>query len=300
MNDPYTALMPDNLRVRSVPRHRTWFRDGRTSVYVDRWGDPNASRRTLFLHGMGGHSGLLAPFAAAVAHQGVHVIVPDLPGFGRTRVPDRAGVRYPHWVETACALARAEQEEFGARIALVGASVGGMLAYDVATRTEAAHTVVATCLLDPRQSAVLRHISHRPWLGALAPRAARLSAGPFANVSLPVRMLSNMGAISNQPELTRAVLRDRSGGGNKVPLGFLRSYLETGPLVEPEHAHGFTLVLAHPERDRWTPVEVSSLFFDRVAAPKELVMLPNAGHLPVEEPGLGRLIETIVEASTPA
>jgi alpha-beta hydrolase superfamily lysophospholipase len=37
------------------------------------------------------------PFAAAAGQRGVHVVVPDLPGYGRTRVPRRGAVRYPDW-----------------------------------------------------------------------------------------------------------------------------------------------------------------------------------------------------------
>jgi alpha-beta hydrolase superfamily lysophospholipase len=43
--------------------------------------------------------------------------------------------------------------------------------------------------------------------------------------------------------------------------------------------------LVHPGADHWTPVELSRTFLDRIAAPKRLVILANAGHYPVEEPG---------------
>ncbi|MBR8740166.1 alpha/beta hydrolase [Nocardiopsis sp. MG754419] len=299
MDDPYTPLMPDSLRGDTPPVQRDRFRDGSTTVHVERWGDPEAERRVLFLHGAGGHAGMLAPYAAAVAARGIHVIVPDLPGYGRTHVADRGALRYEHWVRVAGEMARAEREDLGARITLVGASLGGMLAYDVATRTGAAHTVVATCLLDLRERHARRHISHMPWMGVLAPRLMRPLAGPLARVTLPVRLLTDMRAISNRPELTRVVLRDRLGGGNSVPLGFLRSYLESRPATEPEDAEGFSLVLAHPEEDRWTPVEASLPFFERLAVPTRLVMLPDTGHLPAEEPGVSLLISTIVESATP-
>jgi hypothetical protein len=47
----------------------------------------------------------------------------------------------------------------------VGASLGGMVAYDAATRTRAADHVVVTCLPDPRDPVMRRHITRFPWLG---------------------------------------------------------------------------------------------------------------------------------------
>ncbi|WP_064046551.1 alpha/beta hydrolase [Ralstonia solanacearum] len=49
------------------------------------------------------------------------------------------------------------------------------------------------------------------------------------------------------------------------------------------------LLLAHPGDDRWTGFESSRQFFDRIKGDKELVMLENCGHFPVEEPGITQL-----------
>jgi pimeloyl-ACP methyl ester carboxylesterase len=55
-------------------------------------------------------------------------------------------------------------------------------------------------------------------------------------------------------------------------------------------------VLAHPAVDRWTPTAMSLRFFDRIAAPKELVLLEGAGHYPVEAPGVHQLLDAIEKA----
>ena len=118
----------------------------------------------------------------------------------------------------------------------------------------------------------------------------RSLAGPLAGVLVPMRWLTNMHAMSNEPALVDLVLADRAGGGNRMPLGFLRSFLDSVPAVEPETVTGPKFVLAHPAADSWTPVEISRRFFDRIAAPKELVLLDNAGHYPIEEPGAHQLV----------
>ncbi|MGH3948462.1 MAG: alpha/beta hydrolase [Pseudonocardiaceae bacterium] len=265
------------------------------TVHIERVGEPDAHIRAILLHGAGGNAAALWPFAALAAECGAEVVVPDLPGYGRTRVPHPGAVRYTDWVDLACALTTAEKGADTRPLWLVGASMGGMLAYEAATRTGLADRVVATCLLDPRDPAVRKGVARTPWLGAIARPLLRLAAGPLANVRLPIRWLVNMNAMSNQPDLADLVLRDKRGGGNRVPLGFLLSYLRSAPAVEPETVTEPEFLLAHPAADRWTPVELSARFFNRIAAPKKLVLLEGAGHFPIEEPGIGQLVDVLAE-----
>jgi hypothetical protein len=53
--------------------------------------------------------------------------------------------------------------------------------------------------------------------------------------------------------------------------------------------------LVHPGADRWTPLSLSRAFFDRIAAPKRLVVLDAAGHYPVETPGIHQLADAFAE-----
>jgi alpha-beta hydrolase superfamily lysophospholipase len=294
MHEAYLSMMPTELRVNPVPRRRsTWWRWRDAEIHVERAGDPGAPTRAILLHGAGGHAGALWPYAALAADRGVHVVVPDLPGYGHTRVPRRHAIRYTDWVHLACDLLEAERQAHDGRLLLVGASMGGLLAYDAATRTGAADQLIATCLFDPRDTRARRHIARQPWLGVSAEPVLRAVAGPLAGMSVPMRWLTNMRAIANRPELTDLVLRDPHGGGNHMPLGFLRSFLASAPAVEPEDATGPPLILAHPAEDRWTPIEVSMRFFNRLATPKQLVLLDGAGHYPVELPGARTLTDLI-------
>jgi alpha-beta hydrolase superfamily lysophospholipase len=297
VHDAYLRQLPADLRSGPLPaRSSTWWRHGDSDVHVERIGDPASPRRAVLLHGAGGHAAAMWPFAARAAQRGVHVVVPDLPGYGHTRVPSRRAVRYPDWVALACDLLRAEREAHEGPLLLIGASLGGMVAYDAATRTRAADRVLVTCLPDPRDPVMRRHLTRFPWLGPVARPVLRVVAGPLAEVSIPIRWLTNMRAISNTPELVDIVVRDKHGGAGSLPLGFLRSFLDSAPAVEPEDATGPPFVLAHPALDRWTPTEMSLRFFDRLAAPKELVLLEGAGHFPVEAPGAYQLLEAIDSA----
>jgi len=109
-----------------------------------------------------------------------------------------------------------------------------------------------------------------------------------------MRWVIDMPKVANDPAVARLICEDPIGGGSRLPLRFLSSVFAARPAVEPEDFDLCPVLLAHPAADLWTTVEASRPFFDRIKGPKELVMLENCGHLPVEEPGLSRLEEAVV------
>ena len=88
-------------------------------------------------------------------------------------------------------------------------------------------------------------------------------------------------------------LRDKRSSSFSVYLGFLWSMMESVPAIEPE-TFEIPLLLCHPEKDRWTPERISCLFFDRIRSAKERCTLKNAGHFPIEQPGIAQLEEAVV------
>ncbi len=285
--DRYAGLIrPPSVR---APVASSVWRWDDADVHLLRLGRPDAPVRVVLLHGAGGNAAALRPVAEHVAALGVHVTVPDLPGYGRTRARDRR-VRYGHWQRMTADLLRAEDDD--RPLVLMGASMGGLLAYEAAEVTGLAAAVIATCLLDPRDAAVRARLTWHPLVGQVAGPALRLLAGPLASVRVPVRWVADMRHIANDPDVVRAVLGDPRGGGGRVPLGWMRSFLEVRLAVEPERART-PLVLTHPAEDRWTPVALSRRFLDRVAAPTEVVLLDRCGHFPVEDPGLGQLLAAV-------
>ncbi|MFF0990403.1 alpha/beta fold hydrolase [Kocuria nitroreducens] len=274
-----------------TPRTSSWWSWRGCEVHLEHVGDPDAAVRMLLVHGGGGNAAALWPWAAHLAATGAVVTVPDLPGYGETGVPDPGGVRYPDWQRLLIDLVHAEHD--GRPLVVLGASMGGLLAWDTVAATGLASALVATCLLDPREPAVRARLTRIPLLGRAAVPVLRVAAGPMARVRVPVRWVADMRHVANDPALVAAVLRDRQGGGGRVPLGWMRSYLEASPVLEPEEFTGTPVLLVHPAEDRWTPVGVSRPFYDRIAAPKDLVLLEGCGHFPVEQPGFRQMIEAV-------
>ncbi|WP_423380170.1 hypothetical protein [Burkholderia sp. LMG 32019] len=53
-------------------------------------------------------------------------------------------------------------------------------------------------------------------------------------------------------------------------------------------------ILTQPAADRWTPLHLSEPFLARIhRVPVSVTMLENAGHYPLEQPGLSQMVDAI-------
>ncbi|MBL1076294.1 alpha/beta fold hydrolase [Nocardia sp. 2] len=272
----------------------TWWSWRDRQVHVARAVRPEAAVRVLGIHGGGGHAGIIWPLAALAAEAGVEAMAIDLPLYGDTIEPRPEAVRYRDWVELLCEFVRAEHNTDGRPLILFGASMGGMLAYEIAARTGTVAHVVATCLLDPADPAARRAMVRLPLLGGPAPRLMRSITPILGDVRVPVRWLADMKNMSLDPELSRLCGRDPKGGGVRLPLGFLSDYLDFAH-TPPETFTAAPVTLVHPAADRWTPPELSLRFLARIPERTRAVLLEGCGHFPIEEPGLGQLATTLRE-----
>ncbi|AKS31336.1 alpha/beta hydrolase [Mycolicibacterium goodii] len=288
----YAAFLPAGLRADGIAPSSTWWSWRGHDVHILRAGTPGSRMRVLVLHGAGGHAAALWPIAALAAAEGAEVSVPDLPLYGHTRVPHPGRVRYQDWVECVGDLVRRECANDDRPLVVFGASMGGLLAYEVAARTGQVAHVVATCLLDPADPAARAAAARVPALGRVAPGVLRSVGREPGGLRMPIRWLVKMTAMSGNPELTRLVLRDTRGGGVHIPLGFLGSWMNFDH-TEPERFDAAPVTLVHPGADEWTPPALSIRFLDRISAPTRMVMLQNCGHYPIEEPGLSQLVAAL-------
>ena len=292
------ALLPASLRLGSAEAPlpgEEWLDVGGFRVHLDCWRRPDAPATLVLVHGGGGNGRLLSPFGALAASLGYEVVAPDLPGYGLTRVPDKRALVYGDWRDTLAAVLEAEAGRSRRPLMVFGASLGGMLAYDVTARTRIPAGLVSTCFLVPRAPQVRRRMVRWPWMSGLA--GPMLTALPFLTDPLPVpmRLAGNMLAIANTPAVARAIASDPLAGGTWMPGRFLRTFLESEPLVPPESFDVCPVLLAHPAEDRWTDVSLSRPFFERLRVPKRLVLLENAGHFPLEEPGVSQLRQALLD-----
>lgn len=130
-------------------------------------------------------------------------------------------------------------------------------------------------------------------LGILGGPLSALARGQLMTSMIPMSWVANLSKMSRNPGLSRLCAADPLGGGAKVPLGFLASYMRYQHA--PPESMTTPVTLVHPSLDAWTPVELSMQVFRRLASPGRVVMLRECGHFPVEEPGITDLVSAVVE-----
>lgn len=291
----YQLFFPESMRstAESTPSEEWWSWRG-LSVHLDRLAVPSSPIKVIVLHGAGAYGRVMAPAAVIARRHGYETVSPDLPGYGLSEVP-RSALEYGLWVDCIADLIEAEIARDGRPVVLFGVSLGGLLAYQAAARSRRVIGLVATTLADPRETAVRQGFARTPLLGSaglwLLEKLAFLTDG----LPLPMRYMSKMDRISNRRELAALCERDPLGGGNWVPARFLRTLMSTAPDIEPEDFDVCPVLLVHPGVDRMTEISLSRRFFDRIAAPKRMVVLEGASHMPTEHPGVDQMEAAVVE-----
>ena len=107
---------------------------------------------------------------------------------------------------------------------------------------------------------------------------------------------SKMNTLCNDEDALKVMLKDKTSGGNSVPLKFIYSYMTFIPEIEPEDFAICPILLTQPEKDRWTPLHLSTPFLNKVnKVPVKIETLKNGGHYPIEQPALDQLHEYILE-----
>ena len=288
--NPYVPFLPPHHQhAASLAPQSTWWRWHGHRVHIARAPEPGAPARVLLVHGAGGHSGALWPIAALVASRGIDISAVDLPLYGRTRSPDPAAVRYDTWVDLLIDLVEAERDH--RPLVILGASIGGLLAYEVAARSPHVAAVAATCLLDPGNWRARAHMTRAGALGVLGGPLSMLARGRLAHTMVSMSAVANLRRMSRDRALSRLCSIDPRGGAARVPLGFLASYLRF--THTPPERNRTPVTLLHPGRDAWTPVELSTRVLSRAAGPADLVILRECGHFPVEDPGITELVDAV-------
>jgi len=277
----------------TMPKEEWWKWRG-LNVHLDRATVPGSRLKVLVIHGAGAYGRVMAPCAVLAQRYGFDTVSPDLPGYGLTKVP-WGRFDYHAWVDCVVDLIDAELARDDKPIALFGVSLGGILSYQAAARSRRVAGVCVTTIADTRETDVRRDFARTKLLGTLG--LSTLSIAPVATdwLPLPMAYMSKMNNISQNAALSRICMTDRLGGGNIVPARFLRTFMTAAPAIEPEAFTDCPVLLAHPGEDRMTDITHSRRFFDRLACEKEMVILPGASHMPVEEKGARVLEHAAIE-----
>ena len=287
-------LLPPNNRISESIRPEEYFWRWKDSdIHIDRYINQDAKAKVILLHGVGGNGRLLSFIGGPLYRNGFEVIAPDLPGYGLTIC--RSNIDYRLWIDMVHDLILEELEKDEKPIFLFGLSAGGMLAYQVACLNNNISGLIATNVLDQRNQQVRDASATNKYVSKIGIPILRLLHFINNDIKLPMKLVTNMRAIVNDKKLLKLLLADRTSSGANVPINLMLSLITSKPQIEPEEFTDCPFLLVHPEKDNWTPLELSLLFFDRLKCKKEITILENAGHFPIEEPGITQLEISVVE-----
>ncbi|GAB4039275.1 MAG: alpha/beta hydrolase [Rubrivivax sp.] len=148
------------------------------TLAFDRAGPPG--RPVLLLHGIGGDRGIWAGSVAALAAAGFDAIAVDLPGYGGSALLEPGGVE-----RMAQAVAETMQALGLDRAALVGHSMGGMVAQELAATAPARVAALVLACTSPAFGKPDGHWQARFVAERLAPLDAGLGMAAVAATLVP-------------------------------------------------------------------------------------------------------------------
>lgn len=284
------------LRPDQEPKEEWWDWRGHR-IHLDRFANPNATAKVILHHGVGTNGRQMSTILGApLFRSGFEAVAPDMPGYGVTAVAPGVTVRYDDWVQAASDFINVEMARDPRPIVLYGLSAGGMLAYHVAAQNKAVKGIVGMCFLDQREQQVGDETSSSKLMNRIGAPMVHLAVKlGLGSLRVPMRLVSKMDALVNDREALKVFLRDRSSAGSAVSQTFISTYTSYQPAVEPESFDVCPILLTQPAKDRWTPLHLSELFLRRIKRVSvQVVMLENAGHYPIEEPGLQQMHDAVV------
>lgn len=283
----YQRFFPEELRINNhcLPVEE-WLDWNDYHKHLDRMPYPESKIKVLFIHGAGGNGRLLAPYARMLQLHGYEVVSPDLPPYGLSNAKEIKTLEYKDWIEIITELIEQEIERDSKPIVLLGASIGGMLAYHTASMSKHVKGLIVTTFVDTSNPTVRDQIAPNKVMSRVGKFTLNTFPSLLDSFQIPVSMVSRMNLITNNSELTKLIINDPLAAGTKIPLRFLRTFLNIKPMVEPEDFNVCPILLVHTEVDPMTPFNISDSFYKRLKCIKTYVSLEGAGHFPIEQPGL--------------
>ncbi|RMZ84852.1 hypothetical protein DV737_g1025, partial [Chaetothyriales sp. CBS 132003] len=292
-------FLPQRLHftVKHGPVEEWWENRGHT-IHLDRWRNPEAKIRLILHHGVGTNGRQMSMILGVPLHEaGFELVAIDMPGYGCTKAAKNVTYTYDDWVEIASDFVNFELEHDARPIVLYGLSAGGMLTYHAAALNKKVRGIIGMTFLDQQIQQVVDETARNLFMSRVGVPMTRLANNRLTkDVPVPMWLASKMSALVNDPKALKILLADRTSAGSWKSMRFLATYAAYTPVIEPKDFDICPVLLTQPAKDPWTPLHLSELFLPKITkVPVKTVMLENAGHYPLEDPGLQQMADAIIE-----
>lgn len=263
-------------------------------VHIDHYSRPQAQAKVILLHGVGTNGRQMSLILGQpLAKLGYETFALDLPGYGLSQYPNKNDIRYEHWIQLVNVFVNQQAAHDSRPIFLYGLSAGGMLTLHVAMQNPHVKGIIGMTFLDQQHSEVQKGtMRFSPFRPVLIPGMRFASHTPIGNIKLPMSLVSKMSKLSNDPEALKIMLNDKTSAGNSMSLHFLNSYLNYQKPYALSQFKQCPVLLTQPEQDQWTPLVLSEPVLTQLQVAHKVVILPQGGHYPVEQPALDQLVKS--------
>lgn len=253
---PAAATSPD-----AISYEEGWVPAGERRLFRRGWRPALPTAALVNLHGLGDHSGLYEPLAAALAVEGIAVHAPDLPGHGRSPGQRAYVERWDEYLDALDAFTgwvAAREPELP--LFILGHSLGGLISLDYAIR---------------RPGHLAGLITAAPPLGEVGvPRVLMLLGRIFARIwpRFAMNVGMDLSGLSRDPAVVETITRDplfhRRGTARlaaDVPAAIARVHEHAEELRVP-------LLLLHGTADRMVPPDGTTALHERLSDASDVTL----------------------------
>lgn len=291
-------FLPQKLHFNSNyhPEEEWWNWKG-NNVHLDTFRNTKAKAKVILFHGVGTNGRQLSSIIGGpLSKDGFEVIAIDMPLYGVTEVNKKMTITYDDWVNLGNDYINYELSKDSRPIFLYGLSAGGMETYHVACKNKKVKGIIGMTFLDQRDQQVRDETTKNIFWGKLGVPLSGLSSNiGLSRFKMKMTICSKMNALCNDKNALKILIKDKTSGGNSVPLKFIYTYMTYAPDIEPEDFNICPILLTQPNEDRWTPLYLSTPFLNKIKkVPVKIVQLENGSHYPIEEPALDQLHSNIL------
>ncbi|MBS1571631.1 MAG: alpha/beta hydrolase [Bacteroidetes bacterium] len=113
----------------------------------------------------------------------------------------------------------------------------------------------------------------------------------FGRLPIPMKLVSKMNCLVNNEKALKIFLNDKSSAGTNVQLQFLYEYMSYQLPIPVTEFDKCPILLTQPEKDNWTPINLTKISMKGIKAPFTIKILKDGGHYPVEETALQQLLQ---------
>lgn len=256
----------------------------------EKWEIPGAKAAVLCIHGFSGSTHDMRPLGQALAARDIAAYVPLLPGHGG--LPSALkGTTWRMWVDAACEHLRRVRESHE-QVFLAGLSMGGLIALHLAATENhpPLRGVIAlaapSAINDPRTKLVryARHVV--PWFYPFK-RSDLSKPGVRAEV---LKRVDGQAINLDDPNVQREMVRNA-----RIPLDAIHQLIELNNRVMRELPQvSLPTLFVQGRRDRTVAANSADVLAAGVGSrDKQVVWLPNSGHVLPHEPDAPEMFATI-------